>query len=393
MINMTLQSRIQKGLRVLAQSWYVALAGSVFLLQNPMAAAQDADTETGIEDDLTVQGKQGTKTDPDLEVNGYAAFGTNFAGAAVATAGVGNVYIQNNLEVGSNFCIGSVYQVDSLGRVILGTWNATAVAIAAGGTGQTTANGAFNALAPSQAGNAGKFLATDASTTSWADPIPNAVNMIILTEEFCSGLNTAGNIGNLGWQINSIGAAPTISSQAAEVNHWGILRLQTPATLNQGGTIALSGNTATTLSARPQPGTTIRFALKINSASLVQTTIRIGIATSPTLAQPTDGIYLEYVSGAGAGNWVGVCRAGGVQTATGNLLAGDLNTWHRFQIRYNAASSVYFSVDGGGESQVANNIPANTVGVQPSIRVVTTEAVAKNIDLDYYQIVLTGITR
>ena len=370
-----------------------ACVATAFCLAVLPALAQDKGLDTVIEDDLTVKGKAGTKLDPDLEVQGYSAFGTNYSGAASVTSGVGNVYIQNNLEVGSNFFVRGVFQVDSLGKVLLGTWNATTIAIANGGTGQTTANAAFNALAPSQAGNSGKFLTTDAANTSWADPILNAVNAIVLTEEFCSGLNSAGNIGNLGWQINSIGAAPTISSQAGEVDRWGVLRLQTTAVNGQGGTIALSGNTATTLSARPQPGTTIKFALKINSASLIRTTIRIGIATSPTLAQPTDGIYFEYLSGAAAGNWVGVCRAGGAQSATGNLLAGDLNVWHRFQIRYNAANSVYFSVDGGAESQVVGNIPANTVGVQPSIRIIATEGVAKNIDLDYYQIALTGITR
>jgi hypothetical protein len=51
--------------------------------------------------------------------------------------------------------------------------------IASGGTGETTANDAFNALAPSQTGNAGKFLKTDGTDTLWQtlvgvpDPIPN----------------------------------------------------------------------------------------------------------------------------------------------------------------------------------------------------------------------------
>jgi hypothetical protein len=40
--------------------------------------------------------------------------------------------------------------------------------IAYGGTGQTTAISAFNALAPSQATNAGKFLSTNGTTVSWS---------------------------------------------------------------------------------------------------------------------------------------------------------------------------------------------------------------------------------
>jgi hypothetical protein len=41
------------------------------------------------------------------------------------------------------------------------------LAIASGGTGQTTAISAFNALAPSQSGNSGKYLTTDGTNSSW----------------------------------------------------------------------------------------------------------------------------------------------------------------------------------------------------------------------------------
>jgi hypothetical protein len=46
--------------------------------------------------------------------------------------------------------------------------------IANGGTGQTTANAAFNALAPSQTGNSGKVLTTDGSSTSWTTSLTAA---------------------------------------------------------------------------------------------------------------------------------------------------------------------------------------------------------------------------
>jgi hypothetical protein len=42
------------------------------------------------------------------------------------------------------------------------------VAIANGGSGQTTATAAFDALAPTQTSNSGKYLTTNGSTTSWA---------------------------------------------------------------------------------------------------------------------------------------------------------------------------------------------------------------------------------
>ncbi len=60
--------------------------------------------------------------------------------------------------------------LSAAGDVGLGT-----VPIANGGTGQITANAGFNALAPAQVGNTGKFLQTDATNTSWASALPQNV--------------------------------------------------------------------------------------------------------------------------------------------------------------------------------------------------------------------------
>jgi hypothetical protein len=57
--------------------------------------------------------------------------------------------------------------ITSSGTLAL-TYSGTALPILNGGTGQTTANAAFNALAPSQTNNSGKYLTTDGTNTSWA---------------------------------------------------------------------------------------------------------------------------------------------------------------------------------------------------------------------------------
>ena len=62
----------------------------------------------------------------------------------------------------------STNTLDYAGSITSATWNGTAVAINRGGTGQTTATTAFNALAPTQTSNSGKFLTTDGTNTSWA---------------------------------------------------------------------------------------------------------------------------------------------------------------------------------------------------------------------------------
>ena len=79
------------------------------------------------------------------------------------------------------------------------------VAIANGGTGQTTANAAFNALAPSQTTNSGKYLTTDGTNSSWAtvtagasisNDTTTATNLYPLFSATTSGTPTTIYTGN-----------------------------------------------------------------------------------------------------------------------------------------------------------------------------------------------------
>ena len=69
---------------------------------------------------------------------GVTSFQTSLSGLTPSTASTGVVTLAGTLGIGS------------------------------GGTGQTTANAAFNALAPSQATHTGQFLKTDGTNTSWS---------------------------------------------------------------------------------------------------------------------------------------------------------------------------------------------------------------------------------
>ncbi|MBX2994046.1 MAG: hypothetical protein KF681_04475, partial [Bdellovibrionaceae bacterium] len=64
------------------------------------------------------------------------------------------------------------------------------LAIAQGGTGQTTANGALNALLPSQALNSGKVLQTNGTDTSWVTPNAGTVTNVTGTAPISVTSNT-----------------------------------------------------------------------------------------------------------------------------------------------------------------------------------------------------------
>lgn len=78
-------------------------------------------------------------------------------------------YLRGN---GTNVVMSAIQAADvpTLNQSTTGTAaNVTGtVAIANGGTGQTTANAALNALLPAQTSNSGKYLTTDGTNSSWA---------------------------------------------------------------------------------------------------------------------------------------------------------------------------------------------------------------------------------
>ena len=93
-----------------------------------------------------------------------------FAGAVTSAS-----YLRGN---GTNVVMSAIQAADvpTLNQNTTGTAaNVTGtVAIANGGTGQTTATAGFNALAPSQSTNTGKYLTTDGTNTSWATVVSGA---------------------------------------------------------------------------------------------------------------------------------------------------------------------------------------------------------------------------
>ena len=92
-----------------------------------------------------------------------------YTGTVTSVGGTGTV---NGISLsGTVTSSGSLTLGGTLSNVSLATQVTGTLPIANGGTGQTTANAAFNALAPSQTGNSGKFLTTNGTDTSWGTAV------------------------------------------------------------------------------------------------------------------------------------------------------------------------------------------------------------------------------
>lgn len=130
-----------------------------------------------------------------------------FAGAVTSGS-----YLRGN---GTNVVMATIQAADvpTLNQNTTGTAsNVTGtVAIANGGTGQTTANAAFNALAPSQATNSGKYLTTDGTNTSWATV--SGGGSLIVKDEGSTLTSAASSIDFVGAGVTAtaVGGAVTVT--------------------------------------------------------------------------------------------------------------------------------------------------------------------------------------
>ncbi|MDE3256027.1 MAG: hypothetical protein KGN97_08635, partial [Bacteroidota bacterium] len=120
----------------------------------------------------------------------FSPAATNVQSVNGVTGAVALTGTTNRIVVTGNvFDIASTYagqsSITTLGTIGTGVWNGTTIAINKGGTGATTANDGFNALAPAQSGNTGKFLTTNGTNTSWA------------TISSAGGWSTSGNSGTI----------------------------------------------------------------------------------------------------------------------------------------------------------------------------------------------------
>jgi hypothetical protein len=190
------------------------------------------------------------------------------------------------------------------------------LAIASGGTGQTGATAAFNALAPVQTGNTGKFLTTDGTNAAW--------ELVDVTADITGAVPIAN--GGTGQTTANTALNALLPAQATNANKY----LQTDGTNTSWDAVSLSTADIT--------GT-----LPITNGGTGQTTAASAI-TALTGAQ-TSGQYL---------------RSDGTNAALAAIVAGDVPTLNQNTTgtASNVTGTVAIANGGTGETTRQNAMDA-----------------------------------
>ena len=234
--------------------------------------------------------------------------------------------------------------------------------------------------APGGVGIRGRAAGTDHAGHSLAFLIDDYPTMSHMCDDMMTGNNTSGQVGVWGMTFAVIGAGG-VTRIASEAGHPGIWRMTTDSVADGNhGLFTWTGN-AHHLNSET-------FDLLVNCRwNQINTTVRHRVGFGSSAEPPVDGMYIEKL--AADTSWFGVCRASSVETRTAALLTAD-TSFHTFRIRRLNSSTIGFTIDRGEEALVTANIPTAVTNV--IVYVETAEAVAKTLDFDLIDYLVTGMT-
>lgn len=208
------------------------------------------------------------------------------------------------------------------------------------------------------------------------------LTMAYLEDEFLAGSAATQSVGALSWAF-SFGSGALLTGEAG---HPGIFRRTSTATSNTSCTMQLNYTFL--------PAETFDMLFIVRPVDVdANTTIRLGLCNTPA-NPPTNGIYLEGLSTDFSGStmtWFLVTRSASSQTRLTSGITTAANAWLKARLRRLDASTVGLTVNAGTEVTQTLTIP--TVAVLPWIHLVPTSNSARTLDVDFFDTLITGLSR
>ena len=397
----------------------VSNAGDLIFGQNSAHTISVATESTNaVGNNLTVVAGQGgagagANTGGFLVLEGGDGGGTNASGGNLTLAGgsptgggsSGVVLVKNPANSTNGFQIQNATGAIQLladttnGRIHVGDPTTDTVAVLfvidsydTAGDPTTGVNGAMYYNSNEHRYRCYRGINTTASEGKWEDCGTPAIDRSYsVQDEFMFGGTASGAIGSMGWSTSTIGGAPAYTynnaTPAPTSNRPGVLRLRTPATANQGGTLSLgSGSTAIGV------GQNIKASVATAAVGASTQIVRIGLHNETTAtAAPTTGVWWEYDPAASL-NWR-YCYTNATPTATcaATAVAPTANNFNTLEIRIVSLGVTASTVDYflNGTKSTVTGITVNTTNrVAPAMTCfATVSATARDCFLDYFQFV------
>lgn len=133
------------------------------------------------------------------------------------------------------------------------------------------------------------------------------------------------------------------------------------------------------------------WMFRLNTADS-NTTARAGLMNATNADPGNDGIYLEKLNT--DTNWHVVTRASSSQTRQNLQIAASNTAWVNIRIRRTDASTITFTFnDGTTASSATSNTNVPTVQLQPVVHIKAHAAASKTMDLNYFDLLVTGLSR
>lgn len=206
-------------------------------------------------------------------------------------------------------------------------------------------------------------------------------NSLEIQDDFMPQNAGTTSVGSLGWVVGG----GTTAGIDTVLNRPGLIQRSTTAVITT-NTFTVLGQNGNNIN--PDSSHSVLWVTQLTTND-ANTTYRMGIANSP-VNPPNSGIYIEKLDA--DTNWFCVTRSGGVQTRTDSAVA--VTTSYATHAYTRNSSGVQFSINNVNVCGVhTTNIPTIAAPQQAFLEIINSAAAAKIINIDYFQLKITGLVR
>lgn len=244
------------------------------------------------------------------------------------------------------------------------------------------------------------------NTGGTVDYTPLDATVMNAVEEFLPGKNSNGSIGNLHWDVLTLGTTCSNYMSQGVANHPGIFFLDSGSTAGDGCSLTLSDAVDgavypfTNLGAGGGwSGWEMQAIFQTDGSTVSKARYLVGLSDNQSAYHPANGneIALRFDS-AGGGcaanesttNWIYEVIVAGAKTCFNSGLAAAANTWYHVRIYSTTQGTIQFQINGGNSGSVA---AAPTATLAPQLINMTTGGNAEGLYVDWWAMKMQGLSR